>query len=1164
MGVEVGTGVGDDQPALQVSVLGHARVIRDGVELDLGPPKHRAVLAALAMAEGQPVGVDTLASLVWPESMVPADPAGGLHVYVSGLRRVLEGPRAPGERPRVLVTSGGGYALDRERVRLDAVEVTEAAAAARDVLQPALTTVVPVATASREVLAATLARVDAALGRWRGEPFLDLADTTSVQAARARLDGVRAALLEHRAVAQLALGRHVEAAGQLGALVIEHVLDERLWCLYAVVLARSDRQADALEALRTVRLHLAEELGVDPGPALRELEGMLLRQDDALLAPVAAVLAPAASGPPQSGDGAAAPSSMNRSTPLVGRQREIGLLQQQRAAAGTRVVQVVGEAGIGKSSLVQLLAEHAGSCGDLVSVARCSEDEGAPPLWPWVQVLADLAAAGAIDTDTLPEWARRLIEGHDSPATTEDLATDAETARFRQFQAVERALRTASAQRRCVVLLEDLHWADSSTARLLAHLVSSWSMSAEQPDVLLLVTRRPDEGGGDHPALELALDAVARHGTLRLDLTGLTLEDVAELARRRADWEVDSDAASTLHDRTVGNAFLLVELLRLGAEALVPGQVPGGVTDVVQRRLSSMPETTRAVLATASVVGNEFDLDVVAQAAQATAPSGAPYMDAVDGVLEALDPAVAAGLVVDTSTDRMAFAHALTRDAVYAAISPPRRARHHVRVAQALETRTHRRGTSSETARHWLAAGSRYAEKAWRAALDAGLQSERELALDEAARLLDHAVTAQQDDLGATAEERFDLAATACRMLLRAGLWVRFLQRVEEAAAEAERIGDAEALARFAVMPAEAGPWTPRAYGLQDPNAIRRLRRVLELLPSHDNALRCRVMLALGSELYFSPSSVRERWALVEEGLAMARRLGDPRLQGLVSQRAALVIWRGGNAEARLRLATEAVDAAVDASETDLLQTSLELRMSAALEAGRIELLHEDLERARGLLRERPAIYHSVVVACLLVPWLGAQGRFSEAQEHVDEVARLTVNSQLPWTGLALGTARVGLAVWRGDLGSPGPELAEALTDVEAMLPSIRLLAHVRAGDVPAARAFLDAQAHRLVVDDFTSHFHQALAAEAAFVVGDPSLAASAYAALAGSAGQVACAGTGAPLGPVDAYLALAAAATGDLVAARKHAEDASRLIRSWGLEACDAWFVVRRGEGGF
>jgi tetratricopeptide (TPR) repeat protein len=405
---------------------------------------------------------------------------------------------------------------------------------------------------------------------------------------------------------------------------------------------------------------------------------------------------------------------------------------------------------------------------------------------------------------------------------------------------------------------------------------------------------------------------------------------------------------------------------------------------------------------------------------------------------------------------------------------------------------------------------------------------------------------------------------SACTALVRAGLWERFIVRVEEAAAAAEAAGETEWAARFATMPAEAGPWTPRAYGTDDPAAIRRLRRLLEVLPASDSPLRCRAMLALGAELYFRPGTAQERQALADEGLAMARRLGDPALLGRVSQRAALVIWRGGNAEARLSLASEAVDAATRSGDTDLLQTALELRMSAAMEGGRIQLMLSDVERAAGLLEERPTPYHAVVLACLLVPWLAAQGRYDEAQARFDQAARVGLGSQLPWAGLALGTARVGLAVWRGDLAGPDRGLAALLRHSEGALPGVRLLVALRTDDLDGVRAFLASQVDRLATDDFTSLFHRALAAEAAYLVGDATLAADAYTVLAQEAGHVVSAGTGVPLGPADAFLALAAAATGDAALAAHHADEAVALMKEWGLTACAAWLEERRKRGGW
>jgi DNA-binding SARP family transcriptional activator len=163
--------VREDEPVLRVCVLGEVRATRDGAVLDLGPPKARAVLTALAMAEGRSLDLDALTELVWPDGQVPRDPIGGLHVYISGLRRILEPPRGPRARPQVLVTSGGGYALDRSRVSVDAVEVAQVAAGARRLLREAHSQIVPVLDVPADVVRTTLEQLEAALARWHGQPY---------------------------------------------------------------------------------------------------------------------------------------------------------------------------------------------------------------------------------------------------------------------------------------------------------------------------------------------------------------------------------------------------------------------------------------------------------------------------------------------------------------------------------------------------------------------------------------------------------------------------------------------------------------------------------------------------------------------------------------------------------------------------------------------------------------------------------------------------------------------------------------------------------------------------------------------------------------------------------------------------------------------------------
>jgi hypothetical protein len=219
---------------------------------------------------------------------------------------------------------------------------------------------------------------------------------------------------------------------------------------------------------------------------------------------------------------------------VVGRGTEIGVLHDQLTRSGTRIVQLVGEAGIGKSTLAAAVATDARASGQLVCVSRCPDDDGAPPLWPWLQVLSTLVEHGALTDADLSPPVRELLDGTGYASGS---TKDAEVARFRLFEAIGSALTAAASRRRCVVVLEDLHWADSSTARLVAHLASSWADAPNRRALLLVITRRPDGAAATRPGLATALDALARHDALRLDLDGLGLNEVADLARRRSTWD---------------------------------------------------------------------------------------------------------------------------------------------------------------------------------------------------------------------------------------------------------------------------------------------------------------------------------------------------------------------------------------------------------------------------------------------------------------------------------------------------------------------------------------------------------------------------------------------------------------------------------------------------
>jgi DNA-binding SARP family transcriptional activator len=242
--------------SVEFRVLGPLEAWDDGRRLELGGRRQRAVLTALLLRSGEVVSVSRLIDDVWGER-VPATASNVLQGYVSELRKTLG--------RETIVTHGRGYRLnvDQDAVDLRRFERLVADAGETDAAR-----------------AAGLLRE--ALALWRGTPLSDLADMPFVDAAAARLQELRLAAIERRVEVELALGRHAELVGDLVQLVAEQPLRERVHGLLMLALYRSGRQADALAAYQEARRSLVEGLGIEPGPALRDLESAILRQDPGL------------------------------------------------------------------------------------------------------------------------------------------------------------------------------------------------------------------------------------------------------------------------------------------------------------------------------------------------------------------------------------------------------------------------------------------------------------------------------------------------------------------------------------------------------------------------------------------------------------------------------------------------------------------------------------------------------------------------------------------------------------------------------------------------------------------------------------------------------------------------------------------------------------------
>jgi hypothetical protein len=360
-------------------------------------------------------------------------------------------------------------------------------------------------------------------------------------------------------------------------------------------------------------------------------------------------------------------------------------------------VLLAGEPGIGKTTLLETFEARARERGLAVHGGRSPAATGAPPFWPWSQVVESIAAG--LDDDTLG----RVVAGPArpvaqlSPTVTERTGgtvpmtgDNAQSLRFLLYEAVSAFIRRAAGDRPVVITLDDLQWADLPSLELVSYLTPSLS---GRP--LLLVAAYRDLPADRSEALDATLATVSREDAAEeLALGGLGHDDVATLTGDLlGDLLGDLPGAgeagarerfvTVLHERTGGNPFFVRQLARLIVEA-EPGTddpaavpVPAGVRHVVASRLAAVSEPTADLLAAAAVLGREFDLR--------TAAAGAGIE--VEAALDALDEAARHGLVepgTGTGPARR-FVHALIQEVVLEQLPPGRAARLHARVARRLE-----------------------------------------------------------------------------------------------------------------------------------------------------------------------------------------------------------------------------------------------------------------------------------------------------------------------------------------------------------------------------------------------------------------------------------------------------------------------------------------------
>jgi DNA-binding SARP family transcriptional activator len=1099
-------------------ILGPLEVLDEGRAVVLGGSKQRALLALLLLHANETLTTDRLIDELWGERP-PANAAKTVQMQISRLRKAL-GAGGGG----LVATREHGYVLELDPGCLDAYRFERFVAEGRSEL----------AAGRPEGAAAAL---EGALSLWRGRPLADLVYEPFAQGEIARLEDLRVGALEHLIEARLALGAHGELVGQLETLIAEHPYRERLRAQLMLALYRCDRQADALQVYQDARRTLVEQLGIEPGKRLRELERAILAQDPSLQLVAEEEPAPAEST-------AATPPGA-----FVGRERELAelLTGLDDAFAGRgRLFLLVGEPGIGKSRLAEELIAHASARGARILVGRCWEAGGAPAYWPWVQSLrtyvreaepdalrAQLGAGAADLAQIVPELRERL------PHLPEPPTLESEAARFRLFDTTAAFLRNASASRPIVLVLDDLHAADAPSLLLLRFLARQLGSAR----MLLLGAYRDVDPLPAQPLTEMLAEVSREPVARRLPLAGLSEREIAEYVERTASEAAYPELAVALYQETEGNPLFVGEIVRLlsaegvRSEGLV---IPQSVRDVIARRLTHLSDECNRVLVLASVLGREFALDALSRLAGV----------AEDELLDVMDEPMAARVVSDVpgTSGRLCFAHVLIRDTLYEGLTSARRVRLHRQALQALEALYGDEPARclSELAHHCMAGGDldKGLPYAWRA----GDRAVALLAYEEAARLYEMALDALK--LMPSAEPaRCQLLLALGEAQARAGLMDRAREAFLSAADVARRLNLTDELARAAL--GYGGRFAYARAGA-DRRLVPLLEEALVALPDPDEEMRATLLARLAGALRTEPLMHR-RAMLSREALQMARRLGNPTTLAYALEGAFAGV-SPDDTEAWLAMGNELVRVSREAGDREREFFGHQHGLGALMvmgDTGAVETRLEAMARLAAELRQ-PTQHRALAVTRTMRALFA--GRLKEAEQLIQEALEVGPGGQgldpaWFWVVRVQGWA---LAREQGRLHELRPNIERLVDDHPTVTCLHAVLANLysEVGSEAHAREKFDALAR----DEFTGVpfdsewlFQVSLLSQVCVFLGDARKAAKLYQLLLPYAGCNVLAYPEISLGSASRYLGLLASALSRWAEAERHFQAAIEMNAQMG-----------------
>ena len=612
------------------------------------------------------------------------------------------------------------------------------------------------------------------------------------------------------------------------------------------------------------------------------------------------------------------------SATFAGRDAELDRLGAALVAldmTGAQTVLIGGEAGIGKTRLIEELRDRARAAGAVVATGVCSPTEGGGlPYGPVMGILRDLSRQ--LDEHTAASVlapARQRFGVLDTPCAN-DPTTTSELGKTRLFEALLDCFTALAERSRVVVVFEDLHWADSASVEVIDFLARNLG---ESP-MLILGTYRRDELDTDRSQTRM-LAELGRHRTVsEIELEGLDKDATAVLMAGMLGCEPDWALLDAVHARSEGNPFFAEEL----TAARDATSLPAVLRNVIMVRVDRLTPPARYVAAVVATAGGSIDHRLLANVSDLDVG----VLDAA--LVEAIDRRV---LTVDDRT-RFRFRHALQRDAVDDALLPNDRARLHRKLAVALTANPELGAVGPgyaavELAGHWW--GAHVWFDALHTSIRAGDAMTRLLAIPEAYAEYERGVSACDrvpDEGGRTETDHTDLLLKTAEAAYLTGNPQRSLELVDLVLAE---INETQDFRREAIALKARGRslW---ATGDAD-GAFAALRRARELLPSEPPSIELAGVLAEEARSYLLVAHDREAELRSREALAVARAVGARAEECHALTTLGAAVADGGDVDAAIALIRDAIEIAEDLGRPDVLDLSYKILTHVLMQASRLD-----------------------------------------------------------------------------------------------------------------------------------------------------------------------------------------------------------------------------------